>query len=306
MCIDRYRRFGFLNLKKSSLMLHLTALSLLLVASSYISKPRLSTVRAFTFKMASFGGTDAVVSGNIYLLDTYKYKLEAKVVSITPLAPADTKGIKHGTHKVCTDQTIFHPQGGGQPSDQGVLKAEESTFTVNFAAKNEHGDVEHYGVFTNDPWSSENLSITMEIDEAKRLLHARIHSAGHALDSAMVRCSFSEKVKPSKGYHFIDGPYVEYQETAELTEAELKDMVPLLNKALADIVRENIPTRTRIETTASEEKDTKSFNRVVEVANLDCPCGGTHVAGTAELGVITVTKAKKKKGVLKVSYTMSP
>ena len=43
--------------------------------------------------------------------------------------------------------------------------------------------------------------------------------------------------------------------------------------------------------------------RVVSVGDrVGCPCGGTHVGSTSELGALTVTKVRVKKGRTKVSY----
>ena len=39
-------------------------------------------------------------------------------------------------------------------------------------------------------------------------MNARLHSAGHLLDSAVHRLGLD--VSPGKGYHFPDGAYVEY------------------------------------------------------------------------------------------------
>lgn len=33
----------------------------------------------------------------------------------------EVSGAKHGTHKLHLQDTIFHPQGGGQPSDTGII-----------------------------------------------------------------------------------------------------------------------------------------------------------------------------------------
>jgi alanyl-tRNA synthetase len=44
---------------------------------------------------------------------------------------------------------------------------------------------------------------------------------------------------------------------------------------------------------------------MMSVTGNPCPCGGTHVASTDQLGEVTVTKIKKKKNTLKVSYTIS-
>ena len=67
----------------------------------------------------------------------------------------------------------------------------------------------------------------VEIDAARRMLHARVHSAGHLLDSAFTHIGVTdlipEKVNSSlivrthwithlllfpQGYHFPEGPYV--------------------------------------------------------------------------------------------------
>ena len=44
--------------------------------------------------------------------------------------------------------------------------------------------------------------------------------------------------------------------------------------------------------------------RIVNVAGLPCACGGTHVTSTADLMKVTVTKIKKKKKIIKISYAI--
>lgn len=44
--------------------------------------------------------------------------------------------------------------------------------------------------------------------------------------------------------------------------------------------------------------------RIVTVAGLACPCGGTHVGSTRDLKGVRVTKLKAKKGTLRVSYAV--
>lgn len=45
--------------------------------------------------------------------------------------------------------------------------------------------------------------------------------------------------------------------------------------------------------------------RIVTVAGLACPCGGTHIKSTGQLEGVRVTKVKAKKGTLRVSYTLA-
>ena len=44
---------------------------------------------------------------------------------------------------------------------------------------------------------AEGEAVTVEIDQARRRLNARIHSAGHLLDSALIRLGMTDLV-PSK------------------------------------------------------------------------------------------------------------
>lgn len=37
---------------------------------------------------------------------------------------------KEGEYAVILDKTIFHPQGGGQPADEGTLSIDGVVFTV--------------------------------------------------------------------------------------------------------------------------------------------------------------------------------
>lgn len=50
--------------------------------------------------------------------------------------------------------------------------------------------------------------VEMKVDGDKRLLYARLHSAGHLLDMAVARLGY--QWHPSKGCHFPVGAYVEY------------------------------------------------------------------------------------------------
>lgn len=56
---------------------------------------------------------------------------------------------------------------------------------------------------------AEGSEVECHVDEAKRRLFARVHSAGHLLDMAMTKAGRTD-LKPSKGFHFATGAYVEY------------------------------------------------------------------------------------------------
>lgn len=61
----------------------------------------------------------------------------------------------------------------------------------------------------------------------------------------------------------------------------------------------------RAEGAAGARNKYGAATRIVTVAGLSCPCGGTHVRSTRELKGTQVTKVKAKKGTLRVSYTLA-
>jgi len=77
------------------------------------------------------------------------------------------------------------------------------------------------------------------VDKERRDLHARIHSAGHIIDAAVL--SLDIGWIPGKGYHFPEGPYDEYSGSLEwLDKEKLKtDIKNFCNK----FIQEGLPTK---------------------------------------------------------------
>jgi Ser-tRNA(Ala) deacylase AlaX len=65
-------------------------------------------------------------TGKLYLQDTYLLTCETSVLA-TAAARDDAPAA------VVLAQTVFHPQGGGQPSDVGTFTAEGFCFEVSSA-----------------------------------------------------------------------------------------------------------------------------------------------------------------------------
>ena len=65
---------------------------------------------------------------SLYLKSGFKYiyELECILLQIELLDILT----KHGTHRIIMNRTIFHPQGGGQPSDKGLIFSGDSIFEV--------------------------------------------------------------------------------------------------------------------------------------------------------------------------------
>ena len=141
-----------------------------------------------------------------YFEDSYRFESKDNRVLKVDDAP-DAK--EQGQKMVILEKTIFHPSGGGQPSDTGFMVQNDIKFTVDALAIKDDV-ILHIGKF--EPSSAtfdEGSPVDCYVDEASRRLHARIHSAGHLLDVAMNLAGRSD-LKPGKGYHHQTGAYVEY------------------------------------------------------------------------------------------------
>ena len=136
------------------------------------------------------------------------------------------------------DVTAMHPQGGGQPTDIGTITVEGSSDDNNAAAYSatiskvtidrSTGIATHAGTIslpTANASSLEssdlfppNTSVKVSVDPDNRLLLSECHTAGHVVDAAMARCD--RMLPPTKGYHFLEGPYVEYKGKIDVKERE--------------------------------------------------------------------------------------
>ena len=197
------------------------------------------------------------------------------------------------------------------------------------------GIVKHYGTTTTTiplPLTESNPDQTSFVPRIGDLVHVQVHreqrrllsechTAGHVVDAAMIQCGFY--LKPSKGYHFLDSPYVEYhlhsspgdnnnnddnnsctihekQDLSrlqlafqQLLEQDIPTKIELLSKEQAQIrCQSQIPTVTNemwwdMDQYTTSRSSSTSINdatvRIVTVAGYACPCGGTHVRSTGDL-----------------------
>ncbi|TGW15120.1 alanine--tRNA ligase-related protein [Candidatus Hepatobacter penaei] len=80
---------------------------------------------------------------------------------------------------VVVDQTVFYPQGGGQPADQGEIQGADMSASV-VDVRLVGGRVHHY-LAPRSPGDglSPGQAVRLKVHAARRHLHARYHTAGH-------------------------------------------------------------------------------------------------------------------------------
>lgn len=245
----------------------------------------------------------------------FQLECDAKLLSCQVIKQ-DDEGADDIVH-IELDRTTMHPQGGGQPTDLGVLKVNDDDDTVVQITKvtvdRASGVASHAGTISSGKQLEVGQSIHVSVDAEQRQILSECHTAGHVVDSAMARCE--RVLPPSKGYHFLDGPYVEYK--GKIAPEEKDELLEKLQKAFQELVEEDIETT--IETMSKPDAEEvcnrvqDNFNlddfgtgdiRIVTVAGWPCPCGGTHVRSTKHLKERKwgITGIKSKKGVVRVKY----
>lgn len=265
--------------------------------------------------------------------DAHLHKLQVAVTAVQPLISIDEAdralfklpngddGSNH--HVVVTDSTIFHPQGGGQPSDVGSMTkgAEGPSFAVEMvrtsASPSSPGAVLHFGKFTAASSTFEaGDAVEQRIDADKRLLYSRYHTAGHVLGSAVRHLLEGEVAgfDETKASHFPDSAACEFAGSIEgkwkeaiqqrVDEYVARDMPVEIEWWDEDDFRSRGLERLIPDRAAMGMAEGDKF-RVVNIVGAEVyPCGGTHVDSTKLCGQTNVKKIGRSKGTSRVSYVL--
>lgn len=218
----------------------------------------------------------------IYLEDSYQKEFGAKVVEVED-------------NWVALDRTCFYPEGGGQHTDKGILIHGERTVPVERVEK--RGDLVWHQVEGEVP---EGAMVTGRVDWDRRYAHMRYHTAQHML-SAVFLDEFNARTKGNEIY--TDHARMDF-EVGHLSADTIRGVEGIVNDwAERDVevksyflprkeaVKELDPDRVRIDLLP---RSIQSL-RIVEIPGLDkCPCGGTHVSRTGEVGTLVITRTKSK------------
>lgn len=223
-----------------------------------------------------------------------------------------------GRRALILDSTIFHPQGGGQPADTGFISSPSSDFKfVVEDARLKDGFVLHYGFFENSQDRPESTlqagqKVILHVDGQKRDFNSRLHSAGHLLDLCMRNVGLAY-LEPGKGYHFSDGPFVEYkgiipQDQLQTKQKELEIEADRLISNGGKVSASVLPYEEAAKWCGGNlpsyiSKD--STPRIVKLGESPgCPCGGTHVTDICNIKSLKITQIRTKKGLTKVFYSI--
>ena len=192
--------------------------------------------------------------------------------------------------RVQLSPNAFYPESGGQPSDRGKIAGVDVIDVV----EDEEGRVV---VITSGPVSGK---LRCSIDAHRRFDLMQQHTGQHILSAAFERLFGFETV----GFHLGDEYCTVDLDTDKLEEWQADKAEDVSN----DIVTKDVPVvaefvdadRLKAMNLRKAPKVVSDI-RIVSVQGFDnCPCGGTHVARTGEIGLIKITRIDRAKGKVRL------
>ncbi len=214
--------------------------------------------------------------------DAYRRETAATVVS------AEARGL-------ALDRTVFYPQGGGQPGDQGVLELEGGAVVpiANTIYDADRKTILHVPA-EGAALPGAGAHVVARIDWDRRYRRMRAHTALHLLSVALPYPVTGGSVGDAEGR--LDFDCEAPLDKAEV-ERKLNELIALdASVGLQWITDEELDANPALVKTMSVKPPRGTGRvRLVSVEGMDLqPCGGTHVARTGEIGRASVTQIEKK------------
>ncbi|MEM4483754.1 MAG: alanyl-tRNA editing protein [Candidatus Methanomethylicia archaeon] len=237
----------------------------------------------------------------VYLEDPYIREIESTIMGV--------HWEKKDRAYITLDKTIFHPKGGGQDGDSGLIIGEG--FKFNILKVLEVDDVIfHYVklIYGSPEIVKTGLMVKCILDWEKRIKTMKLHTAGHVLDYAVGE-AYGGLIETLSANHSPPEAYIEYK-----AEIPSEDKIRVIYNEANKIVREH----RNVKCVWVEYRDLSryTFNapnldrlpkadkyRIVIIEGINgIPCTGTHLSNTGEINEIKIVKIEKTDFGFKLYY----
>ena len=233
------------------------------------------------------------MTDRLYYRDPYLRTFDATVEKVEP---------RGHRWSVALDRTAFYPTTGGQPFDTGTLGGLRVVDVVD----EEDGGITHV-VEQPDVRQVSDTSLTHgqrvhgEIDWPRRFDHMQQHTGQHVLSAAILKVCGARTVS----FH-LGGAVSTIDLERELSPAQIAAAETEANH----VVWEDRPVTIRF--VSAEEAAALPLRkeparggtlRLIDVESFDLSaCGGTHVARSGAIGIITVASWERFKGGQRLEF----
>ncbi len=205
---------------------------------------------------------------------------------------------------VVLNRSAFYPLGGGQPSDTGFLEWSGERARVREVTKK--GIIKHH-IEGELPEGQ----VHAVIDWDRRYGHMRMHTAQHIV-SGVVYDEFGARTVGNQIY--AERSRVDFHPLA-LSDDDLAMIESKVNEMIS--TKASVTIKEEARDSLEQRIDSQRANldllpgsirrlRIVEIGDFDvCPCAGTHVRNTSELGKVRMIKKENKgKDRVRVAYVL--
>ena len=226
-----------------------------------------------------------MITEKLYYQDSYLREFDARILKKSLLAD--------GKFAIILDRTAFYPEGGGQPCDLGTLNGVP---VIDVRTINE--EIVH----TTDGDPGEE-TVQGVLDWQRRFDHMQQHSGEHILSGILLANYQAENV----GFH-LSASSCQIDVTLPALSPE---QAAAIEDAANAVIFANVPVGGRFVEQADlagyslRKEPGREFSqiRLVSVENCDCcPCGGTHVARTGDVGLFKLRGWEKRKNNIRLDF----
>lgn len=221
-------------------------------------------------------------TAKLYYEDSHLRTCHARVLECSPVS---------GGYAVVLDQTVFFPEGGGQPCDLGKIGGID---VVDVQEK--HGVVYHK---TTGALES-GTEVLCEIDWKRRFSLMQNHSGEHIV-SGLIHSHYGYD---NVGFH-MGSDRITLDINGVISREDLRKVECEAN----NVVWKNVPIRAYFPN--AEELQCLEYRskleltenvRIVEISGVDrCACCAPHVKNTGEIGMIRLLGMQAYKGGVRIS-----
>ncbi len=197
-------------------------------------------------------------------------------------------------YDVVLDQTMFYPEGGGQPADTGTLSGEDVTVEVTNVHEID-GVVLHRA--DGDPGKGDFVRGQIDATRRKRLMqhHTATHIIGYAAREVL-----GDHVRQAGAQKGTESSRFDIRHYERISREEVKRIERVANRVVTDNrpVKQEWPAR-------REAEDEHGFDlyqggippgenlRLIHVGEDVQACAGTHVLRTGDIGTIKVLSTER-------------
>ncbi len=217
----------------------------------------------------------------LFYKDAYLKEFEAIITSCTK---------EKDIYLVTLDKTAFYPEGGGQPSDIGILS------DANVLYVNEKNNKILHAI---DKPIDVGAKVKGSINWDYRFSLMQNHSGEHIVSGIINKKYGFDNV----GFHMSDTITIDFN--GELNNNDIIEIEAIANEVIYqnfDIYIKHFRDDEISNLNYRSKKELKGEIRIVTFPNYDiCACCGIHVKKTGEIGVIKLLSAQKHRGGTRIT-----